>query len=172
MDNLYRLLLLSIFLSACGGGGSENSTPVPAVDESQPVDIVIEANQNQLVVTEFSLVESSPLEAGAAIESTAQTSHEIVVPDNFSLNSERSFNLRINRSEDDNQAAYLSLCSDYKQHSNGSYSINYESCLLRTSLSEINYEAVITVTNDTKGLVAALWFMNESKKPIFTDWRF
>jgi hypothetical protein len=172
MDNLYRLLLLNIFLSACGGGGSENSSPVPAVAESTPVDIVIESNPNQLMVTEFSLVESSPLETGAVIESTAQTSHEIVVPDDFPLNSERSFNLRINRSEDDNQAAYLSLCSDYKQHSNGSYTINYESCLLRTSLSELNYEAVITVTNDTKGLVAALWFMNESKQPIITDWRF
>lgn len=170
MDNLYRLLLLSIFLSACGG--SENSTPVPAVGESQPVDVVIESNPDQPAVTEFSLVESSPLETGAVIESTAQTSHEIIVPDDFSLNSERSFNLRINRSEDDNQAAYLSLCSDYKQHSNGSYSINYESCLLRTPLNEINYEAVITVTNDTKALVAALWFMDGTKDPIITNWRF
>jgi hypothetical protein len=39
-------------------------------------------------------------------------------------------------------------------------------------LSDINYEAAIVVTNDTPGLVAALWFMDESKKPLITDWRF
>jgi hypothetical protein len=39
-------------------------------------------------------------------------------------------------------------------------------------LSDINFEAVITVTNDTKGLVAALWFMDGTKEPLIKDWRF
>jgi hypothetical protein len=90
----------------------------------------------------------------------------------FTLSSERSFNLLITRSKDDNQLAYLSLCSDYQHHNDGSYSINYDSCLLRTSLNDSQYEAVITVTNDTVGLVAAMWFMDESKEPLITDWRF
>jgi hypothetical protein len=64
------------------------------------------------------------------------------------------------------------LCSDYKQLSDASYSINYDSCLLRTSLNDIDYEAIITVTNDTTGLVAAIWFMDVNKDPLFSDWRF
>jgi hypothetical protein len=28
---------------------------------------------------------------------------------------------------------------------------------------------VVMVTNDTKGLVAALWFMDDNKEPLFTD---
>jgi hypothetical protein len=94
------------------------------------------------------------------------------VSDDFALTSERSFNLWVTRSLDDNQAANISLCTDYQQHSDSSYSINYASCLLRASLTDVNYEAVITVTNDTQGLVAALWFMDESKRPLITDWRF
>jgi hypothetical protein len=175
MNHLYSFVLLSTLLTGCGGGGgSESSTtnPTAVTNDSQPSNPLATPVQSQPVVTEFSLQESNPMEAEVIIESAAQTSHEIVVPNGFALNSERSFNLKISRSEDDNQAAYLSLCSDYQQHSDGSYSINYNSCLLRTIVSDINYEAVITVTNDTKGLVAALWFMDGIKEPLINDWRF
>jgi hypothetical protein len=174
MNNLYSFVLLSTLLTACGGGGSPSITAEPqtgAVD-SQPSNILPAAVKSQPAVTEFSLQESQPIESGVVIESAAQTSREIAVPDGFSLNSERRFNLTITRSEDDYQAAYLSLCSDYEHHDDGSYSINYDSCMLRTSLSDINYEAVITVTNDTRGLVATLWFIDDTKEALIKDWRF
>jgi hypothetical protein len=169
MNKLYIFVCLSMLITACGGGGSESSKAVtlPPAEEPSPAPI-----QSPPAITEFSLEERDPKEAGDMIGSSAKTSHEIVVPDGFALSSERSFDLRITRSQDDNQAAYLSLCKDYKQHNDGSYSINYDSCLLRTPLSDINYEGVIIVTNDTVGLVAALWFMDESKEPLFTEWRF
>ncbi|GAC27060.1 hypothetical protein [Brumicola pallidula] len=169
MNKLYIFVCLSMLITACGGGGSQSITAVPLPPAGEPLPVPIES---QPAVTEFSLEESNPKEAGDMIGSSAKTSHEIVVPNGFALSSERSFDLRITRAQDDNEAAYLSLCSDYKQYNDGSYSINYDSCLLRTSLSDINYEAVIIVTNDTPGLVAALWFMDESKKPLITDWRF
>ena len=169
MNKAYIFVCLSVLFTACGGGGSEGTAAEPQSSVVSPLPAPV---QSQPSVTEFSLEESNPEEAEGIIQSTAKTSHEILVPDGFALSSERLFNLRITRSEEDNQAAYLSLCSDYQQHNDGSYSINYDSCLLRTSLSDANYEAVITVTNDTAGLVAAVWFMNESKKPLITDWRF
>jgi hypothetical protein len=171
MNKAYIFVCLSVLFTACGGGGGGSDSTVaeslPSVVSPLPAPV-----QSQPSVTEFSLEESNPEEAEDIIESTAKTSHEILVPDGFALSSERLFNLRIARSEEDNQAAYLSLCSDYQQRSDGSYRINYDSCLLRTSLSDANYEAVITVTNDTAGLIAAIWFMNKSKKPLFMDWRF
>ena len=169
MNKLCIFVCLSTLLNACGGGGSDSITAESFPSAGNPLPVPI---QSQPAVTEFSLEESNPKEAADMIESTAKTSHEIIVPDGFTLSSERSFNLRITRSKDDSQAAYLSLCSDYQQHDDESYSINYDSCLLRTSLSDVNYEAVITVTNDTAGLVATIWFMDESKKPLITDWRF
>jgi hypothetical protein len=178
MYQLYGFVLLSTLLTACGGGGSESitATPVapaaPVAGDSQPSNILPSTIQAQPAITEFSLEEKTPMEVGVVVNSAAQSSHEIVVPNGFALRSERSFNLKITRSEDDDQAAYLSLCSDYQQHSDGSYSINYDSCLLRTSLSDINFEAAITVTNDTQGLVAALWFMDGTKQPLINDWRF
>ncbi|MBA6364316.1 hypothetical protein H4J56_06900 [Colwellia sp. BRX8-4] len=176
MNKLYMSVLLSALLTACGGGGSAGETvsvtPQPVVEEQQPEIILPDPIVTQLVVTEFILAETSPLEARAVLESSAQTSGDISVPDGFSLNSERSFNLKIIRSDDDDQAAYLSLCSDYQENSDGSYNINYDSCLLRTSLNEAVFETVITVTNDTEGLVAALWFVDGSRNPIIKDWRF
>ncbi|MFT5838905.1 MAG: hypothetical protein ACI9UT_001406 [Flavobacteriales bacterium] len=173
MNNLYSFVLLSTLLTACGGGGGgTTANPTAGTSDSQPSNPLTASVQSQPAVTEFSLEENKPMEAGVIIESAAQTSHDIIVPSGFALNSERSFNLKITRSKDDYQSAYLSICSDYQQHNDDSYSINYDSCLLRTSLSDINYEAVITVTNDTKGLVAALWFMDIAKKPLINDWRF
>jgi hypothetical protein len=172
MNKLYSFVLLSTLLTACGGGGSESSTPAPSANNSQPVNSVPAPIVSQATITEFSLVDSIPAQSVELIESAAQNSSEISVPDGFALNSERSLTLRITLSEEDNQPAYLSLCSDYQQLSDGSYSIYYASCLLRTSLNDSQYEAVITVTNDTQGLVAALWFMDETKQPLFTDWRF
>jgi hypothetical protein len=175
MNNLYSFVLLSTLLTACGGGGGSESiiaNPTTGTVDSQPSTPLPTPIQSQPDVTEFSLQESQPTESGVIIKSTAQSSSEIAVPDGFALNSERSYNLKITRSEVDDQAAYLSLCSDYEHHDDGSYSINYDSCLLRTSLSEINFETVITVTNDTQGLVAALWFKDGTKEPLIYDWRF
>ena len=128
--------------------------------------------QIQPEFTELSLEETNEVQVQEIIESTAQTTHDITVPEGFSLNSERLFNLKIMRSETDNQAAYLSVCSDYQHNDDGSYVINYNSCLLRTSLGDINYETVISVTNDTQGVVAALWFIDTNKEPLIVDWRF
>jgi len=171
MNKLCSFILLSTLLTACGGS-SESSIQESTVDESQPSNVLLVPVQSQPVVTEFRFEENQPLETVPIVKSVAKTTSEITVPDGFLLSSERTFSLKIVRIEDDNQAAYLSLCTDYKYHNDGSYSINYDSCLLRTSLSDINYESLVTVTNDTEGLVVALWFMDVTKKPIITSWRF
>jgi len=173
MNNLYILVLLSTLLTACGGGGggsSESSAAIPA--DSQPTNPSATPVLAQPAVTEFRLQESQPIESGPIIVSAVQATSEIDVPKGFALKSEATFNLKITLSEDDDQPAYLSLCSDYVHHEDGSYSINYDSCLLRTSIRDNNFETVITVTNDTRGLVAALWFMDGTKEPLFNDWRF
>ncbi|MFQ3218958.1 MAG: hypothetical protein ACJAUL_001220 [Paraglaciecola sp.] len=173
MNKLYSFVLLSTLLTACGGGGgSESIAVVPVAADIPPSNILPDPIEIQPAVTEFILQENKPMETGAIVESAAQSSHDIIVPYGFALKSERTFNLQITRSEDDNQAAYLSICSDYQQHNDGSYSINYDSCLLRTSLNDNYYEAVITITNNTAGLVAAMWFMDEDKEPIIIDWLF
>jgi len=175
MNKLYSFVLLSALLTACGGGGTETITKTPTADISQPSNVSSNTVKIQPAITEISLQQSkatNAIETATVIESDAQSTHDITVPDGFALNSEHLYNFNVARSEDDNQPAYLSLCSDYQLHDDGSYTINYNSCLLRTSLTELNFEAVITVTNDTQGLVAALWYMDESKEPLITDWRF
>jgi hypothetical protein len=177
MNQLYSVVLLSVSLVGCGGGGSESTADAPPLGASvsQSNQVVSVQVPSQPAVTEFSLEANKPLSlarSGSVIKSTAQASREIIVPDNFALNSERQLTLRVSRSKYNSQPAYLSLCSDYKHYNDGSYSINYDSCLLRTSLGDIHFEADITVTNDTKGLVAALWFMDENKAPLIKDWRF
>lgn len=178
MKQFCGVVLGVLLLSSCGGGGGGGSdtnvaqTPVEAEGQDQ---VETDPINSQPSITEFSLEENEYrafLESELVSESMAKTSHEIIVPDNFNLHNQRSLTLRVTRANSDNQDAYLSLCNDYQQHDDGSYSINYESCLLRTSLSNINYETTVTVSNDLTGLVAVLWFLESTKKPIITDWRF
>lgn len=177
MNKFYSVVLVSIFLSACGGGSSETTAV------QSPQNTVIGQSAQVISVqaisypsdTIISLVESSPTNSKVSQEiivSTAKASRDIAVPNDFPLNSERLLTFTVKLSEADSQAAYISLCSDYSYLSDSSYRINYDSCLLRTSLDSHIYETAVSVTNDTTGLVAALWFLDKSKAPLIKDWRF
>lgn len=177
MNRFCSVVLVSIVLSACGGGGSDSTSvqnPQNAV-VVQPTQVITGQTINYPSNSSLSLVESSLPSSKASTEvvvSTASATREIQVADNFPLNSERLLTFKVSLSEADSQAAYISLCSDYSHLSDGSYRINYDSCLLRTSLNSHTYETIVSVTNDTKGLVAALWFMDKNKAPLIQDWRF
>ena len=184
MNNQYSRTLSSVLLSvafsvlltACGGGGggsdSPTEAPIIAQTVNPPTTQPVETASTAPEITELTLNDNNEQEVQTIIESTAQKSSEITVPNGFTLNSERFLNFKIMRSVEDNQAAYLSVCSDYQYYDDGSYIINYNSCVLRVLLTDINYETVISVTNDTQGLVAALWFMDSDKEPLIMDWRF
>lgn len=169
MKYTMSIIFLSFVMAGCGGGGGGSSGSGAS---SSPQ---VAPDQSQFFVTDIRLKESAPfipLEPDDIIESLAKSSREIVVPDNFNLNSERILDLRVTRSQEDMQSAYLSLCTDYVRDAEGGHIINYDSCLLRATLSDNEYETTITITNDLEGLVAALWFVDANKAPITMDWRF
>ena len=47
--------------------------------------------------------------------------------------------------------------------------VNYNSCLLRTSIDS-DYEASVTVANDTNRLVMAIWYLDDINKPRYAVW--
>lgn len=168
MKYTISVIFMSFLMVACGGGGGGSDSGATSSPLAAP-------DQSKSFVTDIRLTERDPsIPAGPdeIVDSLAQSSREIVVPNNFNLNSERILDLRVTLSEEDMQPAYLSLCTDYVIDSENSYIINYDSCLLRAPLSENEYETTITITNDLKGLVAALWFVDDNKAPISMDWRF
>ena len=61
-----------------------------------------------------------------------------------------------------------SKCRETK--ADGSFNIDYDTCVIRTSLEFDTFDAEIAVTNDVEQLVAALWFLDTSIDPIYVDW--
>ena len=151
MKHTISVIFMSFLMLGCGGSGGSDSgaatTPLAVTDNSQ-TEAVPAPDQPQSFITEIHLQDnepSTPVKPDDIVESLAQSSREIVVPDNFNLNSERILDLRVTRSEYDMQPAYLSLCTDYKRDAEGGYIINYDSCLLRAALSDNEYETTITI---------------------------
>jgi len=104
------------------------------------------------------------------VTSNAESSSDIVVPNGFDLETEQVFNVAVNHPHSDADA-YLSVCTDFAVKADQTFDINYDSCLMRTSLEYQTFESEIAVTNDVTNLVAALWFMDTSLDPIYVEKR-
>lgn len=179
---------LTVACSGGGGGGSDetvtgspNATDSPSVvASSSPPPIspgtptstsTVESSQAALAT--FSLTSSQARQAlsdDAIVVSNASRSRDIEVPNDFNLQSNKAVTLSVTIDAEANLPAYLSVCTDYRQDDAGQYIINYESCLLRTSLDSSDFETDLTITNDMSGLVAALWFLNAQTAPVIQHW--
>ncbi len=165
------LTVSSVFIfSACGGGGGGGAT-APAVTED-PVVVTVTDTTPTEPVEPITLSRINTLEAVSGsdvVSSDAESSSDIVVPQGFDLETEQTFSLGVNHPHTDTDA-YLSICTDFTKKSDGSVDINYDSCVMRTSLEFQTFEAEIAVTNDVTSLIAALWFIDTSIDPVYTDW--
>ncbi len=161
----------SIFLiTACGGGGGGTTTP-PATQEPVPV-VVNEQTPDEEPAGPITLGRINPANAVSGsdvVTSDAESSSDIIVPNGFDLETEQAFSLGVNHPHVDTDA-YLSVCTDYTANADDGFDINYDSCLMRTSLEFHTFETEIAVTNDVTNLVAALWFMDTTLDPIYVEW--
>lgn len=165
------LTISSVFIiSACGGGGGGGAT-APAVTED-PVVVVVTDDTTSEPAEPITLSRISTLETVSGsdvVTSDAESSSDIVVPKGFDLETEQAFSLAVNHSQTDVDA-YLSVCTDFEAQADGSFDINYDSCVMRTSLEFDTFQAEIAVTNDVTNLIAALWFMDTDIDPIYSEW--
>lgn len=165
------LTISSVFIiSACGGGGGGGAT-APAVTEDPVVVVVVEEapSESTAPITLSRINALETVSGSDVIASDAESSSEIVVPKGFDLETEQAFTLAVNHSQT-NVDAYLSVCTDFEAQADGSFDINYDSCVMRTSLEFDTFEAEIAVTNDVTKLIAALWFMDTEIDPIYSEW--
>ncbi len=165
------LAFCSVFImTACGGGGGGSTTP-PATEEPAPVVVNDQTPDEEPAATiTLSRIDAVDSVSGSeVVTSNAESSSDIVVPDGFDLETEQVFNVEVNHPHSGTNA-YLSVCTDYAVKADQTFDINYDSCLMRTSLEFQTFESEIAVTNDVTTLVAALWFMDTSLDPIYVEW--
>jgi len=170
MKNRSSLLVLafSLSLAACGGGGgggssspsvtaSANSTELTL--EREVLEPALETVVNTDVIELIIAVDPDP---DAVYDSTA----ELIVPSSFTF--EQEYALEVNISNVDNRKAYISICSDFSEEGDDLI-VNYNSCLLRTSIKGA-FRHQLLVPNNTLALVMAIWYLDEPQSPRFEKW--
>jgi hypothetical protein len=196
LTNITLLSIMSSLMLGCGGGGGGDSTTAePVVSKAAVVEstaVVFNAVEPELIINIVG-ASSSTLEpvvpAASVVESPVVVSNlaepkpviDILKPDpnaiyestaeliaSKSFLIEQEYELAISYKNDDNRNAYLSVCTDFSE-GEGGIKVNYNSCLLRTSI-ESDYAGTLTVANDNERLVMAIWYFDDMKNPRYTIW--
>jgi len=147
---------------------ASESEPVET-DLSPEVTTVVRTNQ----LTTISLTRSAPLvtsENQSTSTENATKSAEIVVPEGFNLTSQSGYKLSIDHPHQ-GTVAYLSVCKDFKIDEKDELVINYESCMIRTSIQHQAHEMEFNVPNEVEHLAAALWFLDDTIEPVSILWQ-
>ena len=142
MKNIQYYLFSIMFLSACGGGGSS----------SEPVSTVPPVVAPPVVVTPV-----------------PQATSELQASASFDFRSNYNLVLQINNLPDSSTRFYINVCSDYKE-TQGSYQINYDSCVLRTSLNNSYREFELILSDNEQSLIAQIWPVEYAAEPVNQFW--
>ena len=154
LTNIILVFMMCLFILACGGGGDSS----PAAPSIPPVveAIVLPA------VTPTIVIETVEPDPNAIYDTTA----ELIASKSFLL--EQDYELNVSYNSEGNRSAFLSVCTEFTEGQYG-IKVNYNSCLLRTSIDN-DYTGRLTVANDQTRLVMAIWYLDDAKNPRYEIW--
>lgn len=169
---LINITFMSITCSlmvACGGGGGSSSssssssvsvepTPIKTVSEEPDTPVVEPEVMEEPVVQDITMPDP---------EAIYETTAELVAATSFLIKPE--YDLTVTYGNKNNRNAYLSVCTEFSEE-NDTIKVNYDSCLLRTSIST-DYEGKLSVANDKTRLVMAIWYLDDTKNPRYEIWQ-
>ncbi|MDA9285813.1 hypothetical protein OAD22_08800 [Pseudomonadales bacterium] len=156
--NIKNLTIISAvaFLTACGGGGGGDAetSPAPTQAVAPTVTAVTPAPTSTPQVT-----------TPAATTQVSKTS-DLKADDDFTFTSSYQVSVSVNRNSQ--ESAYLNICREFKSSPTG-YSVNYDSCVLQTTLEDGKFAGEITLTNDINELIVSVWLFT-GNDPIHQVW--
>ena len=146
----YTLVIISLMLSACGGGG-EGSTSAKA--ESTTV--------TQTPTTSTPPPETTPPETST----DPVTMVDLTIAPEFDLSSKIELSVDVDLNMGDSRA-YLNIC--LKGDDNKA---DYNQCLLRSPLKQSKLTATVMLANSALELVAEVWFYDSQNEPLRFHWQ-
>ncbi|KZY40241.1 hypothetical protein CWC26_01510 [Pseudoalteromonas sp. S4488] len=147
----YTLLIISLFLSACGGGG-EGSSSTEAVSTTV----------TQTPTTSTPPPETTPPDTSVETETMA----DLTIAPQFDLSSKIELNIDVDLNMGDSRA-YLNIC--LKGDDNKA---DYDQCLLRAPLKQSKLTSTVMLANSALELVAEVWFYDSQNEPLRFEWQY
>ena len=140
-------LSLSLGLAGCGGGGSGGSSA--------------DGDGNQPPSTSVPQEPSTPEPSV-----TPLTTAEIEAPEGLTFTSAFAMDLSVNLEQYQQQKAYVSVYSDYRQTENNQWQINYNSRVLGSSVNNGVFNKALTLPQHLEKVLVQVWFYDTSIEPL------
>ena len=139
---------VSIFLTACSGGGGSESAPT--VD--QPLE----------------LGAANAAEAEVEGSTTLLNTSDIEVDADFNLASSRSINIDFDIADAVGTHGSVSICTDYVP-GGGAFDVNYDSCTVSGEMMDGEFSHVMDVTHEFDSVAAVVWFQDPGTEPMYQE---
>ena len=155
-------------VSACGGGGGGDGgeTASPVINTSvTPTNTTATVAPATPIGTESTTNPETEVTAPEPPQKAVKTS-DLIASNSFDFTS--SYTVSVDVRLSGTEPRYLNICREYTDLGSG-IEVNYGSCLLQTALAGGAFEGDITVTNDIKNLVIAIWDFTGSN-PEYRFW--
>ena len=147
----YTILIMSLILSACGGGG-EGSTSTKAGSTTVA----------QTPTTNTPPPETTPPDTSVETETMA----ELTIAPEFDLSSKMELNIDVDLNMGDSRA-YLNICLKGEDNK-----ADYNQCLLRAPLKQSKLTSTVMLANSALELVAEVWFYDAQSEPLRFEWQY
>lgn len=98
-----------------------------------------------------------------------QKTADLVVAKDFNFDSSSMLEIDVDVSGKSAAQSHLSICKDYQANDAGGYEVNFDSCLIRTSLQNGLYQGKLNVTHDIEKLISVVLFMDDVQNPQYTE---
>ncbi len=155
---------LSVLLIACGGSSSSDSDPVllgAAITEGQTDSA---ANTNFVAITDSELGDL------ANVPDTKTASLQVL--DDFTFDTSRSTTVSMSIPEARNVDAEATFCTDYSAKNDGTYDIDYNSCVLSAPLLGGVLNEELNLVNQHASVIGVVWFQDPAIQPVYQEYHF
>jgi len=142
MKNILGVVSMAVLLSACGGSGTQTS------------DNGSSGGSDNLLL-------------GAAFPDAVNTD-TLVVDRDFGFKTSRTIDISFDIEDARTEDATVSICTEYETV-DVEFDINFDSCTVNGVLQSGVFEHSMEVTIDKSSVVAAVFFQNAEKAPLFSE---
>ncbi len=125
-------LTACLVLPACGGGGgASDSNQMSSTNTVTGTDTSTDTSTSQTSLDSLNISRDNDLRSSFALSLNVKTAKTI----------------------------YLSICDEY-QKKQGTYKVNYDSCIFRSNVDEDGLKNTLTVANHYQNLIIAAWYFD------------
>ncbi|MEM8499755.1 MAG: hypothetical protein AAF542_17155 [Pseudomonadota bacterium] len=167
-----------LILGGCagGGGGGSDAGPTTAMDTNSHT-VASDTPTSPTPQDDSPTVETVPAESDTPQNDAEENSimvsstSELESSTEFAFSTSYNLPVSIDVSEMAEVPELLVICKEF-DFDGERFDIRYNDCILKTDLVDGVYSGSLKLTNDTRMLVAALWYYNAGKEPLTVAWSY